>query len=435
MGVVPKKALGEYRLIRHLSLPSGDSVNDGIAPEHTLVSCARVDDAVTMIKRLGRGSFLAKTDIKCAFRIIPIRPSDCDLLGTFWQGKYNYDRAMPMGCASSCRTFEMFSTALEWVAKKHLMITHLIHILDDYLMAASAYHQCRINLVRFLSLCKYLGVPMAPEKNVGPQNVLLFAGIESVTLRMEAHLPVGKIEKCRLLISSFLRRKKVTLREIQSLNGLLNFACSAVIPGRAFLRRLIDLTKGISAAHYYIRLTKSVKADLRLWLTFMLGFNGRSFFLNDVWQDSLTLNLYTDAAASLDYGAIFGNESCFGACCENWKHFNITILQFYPIVLSVLLWDWGDRMSSQRVTFSTGNAALVDIINKATSRDSTVMIFVRQLVLACLNFNILFRARHVPGVKNVFADSLSRLQVTKFKQPNGGCTLITNSHTRSSTAT
>jgi hypothetical protein len=92
-------------------------------------------------------------------------------------------------------------------------------------------------------------------------------------------------------------------------------------------------------------------------------------------------------------------------------------------------------MSNQRVTFSTDNAALVDIINKATSRDFTVMIFVRQLVLACLNFNIVFRARHVPGVKNVFADSLSRLQVTKFKQPNGGCTLITDSHTRSSTAT
>ena len=90
------------------------------------------------------------------------------------------------------------------------MIPHLIHILDDYLMASSTYHQCRINLVRFLSLCKYLGVPMAPEKTVGPQNILSFAGIELDTLRMEVRLPVDKIGKCRLLISSFLRRKKVT---------------------------------------------------------------------------------------------------------------------------------------------------------------------------------------------------------------------------------
>ena len=49
--------------------------------------------------------------------------------------------------------------------------------------------------------------------------------------------------------------------------------------------------------------------------------------------------------------------------------------------------------------FFMDNAALVDIINKATSRDATVMVFACQLVLACLNFNISFRARHVPGVK------------------------------------
>ena len=187
-----------------------------------------------------------------------------------------------------------------------------------------------------------------------------------------------------------------------------------VVPGRAFLRRLIDLTKGITSAHYFVRLTRSVKADLQLWQSFLCGFNGRSFFLSDVWHDSLTLNLYTDAAASLGYGAVFGNEWCFGAWPKNWTKFNITLLEFYPIVLSVLL--WGDRMRNQRITFFTDNAALVDIINKATSRDPTVMIFVRRLVLVCLQFNILFRARHVPGVKNVLADSLSWLQVMKFKQ-------------------
>ena len=66
---------------------------------HASVQYARVDDAVAMIKQLGSGCFLAKTDIKSAFRIIPINPSDYDLLGIFWQGQYYYDRAMPMGCA------------------------------------------------------------------------------------------------------------------------------------------------------------------------------------------------------------------------------------------------------------------------------------------------------------------------------------------------
>lgn len=33
LGVVPKKAPGEYRLIHHLSFPLGSSVNDGIPKE------------------------------------------------------------------------------------------------------------------------------------------------------------------------------------------------------------------------------------------------------------------------------------------------------------------------------------------------------------------------------------------------------------------
>jgi hypothetical protein len=49
-----------------------------------------------MIKQLGSGCFLDKTDIKSAFRIIPIKPSDYDLLGIFLQGQYYYDRAMPI---------------------------------------------------------------------------------------------------------------------------------------------------------------------------------------------------------------------------------------------------------------------------------------------------------------------------------------------------
>lgn len=69
---------------------------------------------------------------------------------------------------------------------------------------------------------------------------------------MEARLPAEKIDKCLGLLSNFLRRKKVTLKEIQTLIGLLNFACLVVVPGQAFLRRLIDLTIGIRAQHHYI---------------------------------------------------------------------------------------------------------------------------------------------------------------------------------------
>ena len=87
---------------------------------------------------------------------------------------------------------------------------------------------------------------MAPKKTVGPSTVLTFAGIELDTVRSEARLPHDKVMRCTSMLSDYLKRKKVTLRELQSLIGLLNFACSVVLPGRAFLRHLIDLTIGIS---------------------------------------------------------------------------------------------------------------------------------------------------------------------------------------------
>ena len=108
LGLVPKKTPGEFRLIHHLSFPKGSSVNDGIPPEHTRVCYATTEDAIQQIKLVGSGAYLAKTDIKNAFRILPIRQEDYGLLGMKWRDKFYYDLCMPMGCSSSCRTFRNF---------------------------------------------------------------------------------------------------------------------------------------------------------------------------------------------------------------------------------------------------------------------------------------------------------------------------------------
>ena len=374
IGVVPKKLPGEFRLIHHLSYPKGTSINDGISSVNTSVHYATIRDAIHFIKLAGPGCFLAKTDVKNAFRIIPIHPRDYHLLGIKWNGSYYYDRCMPMGCASSCKTFEIFSTSVEWIAQKKFGIQKILHLLDDFLIVAPSDSLCQKQLDIFLSLCQYLGIPIAPGKTCGPSTVLSFAGIELDTVQSEARLPQDKLNKCTELISNFLHRKKVSLQELQSLIGLLNFACSVVLPGRAFLRRLIDLTIGIKAAHYRIRLSGEAKEDMRVWLSFLSSFNGRSFFLDDIWHSSDKLNLFTDAAGSLGFGAIFQNHWCYGKWPVDWLHKNIAFLEFYPIVLSLHL--WGHLIRNHCILFFTDNEALVYIINKQSCRDKSLMSFV-----------------------------------------------------------
>ena len=146
----------------------------------------------------------------------------------------------------------------------------------------------------------------------------------------------------------------------------------------------------------------------------MTSFNGRSFFLEDVWDSSDILELYTDAAGSLGFGAVFGRKWCYGKWPDNWLHQNIAMLEFYPIVLSLYL--WGHQMQNRCILFLTDNEALVYVINKQSCKDKNLMFFVRKLVLVCLQNNILFKAKHVRGVYNTLADSLSRLQVDTFKR-------------------
>ena len=230
---------------------------------------------------------MAKTDIKSAFCIIPIHPDDYHLQGMTWNNSYFFDRCLPMGCSSSCAIFEAFSTALEWLAKHCLCASGVLHILDDFLFIATSQGKCASDFNNFLSLCDCLGVPIAHEKTEGPSTTLQFAGITLDTINMEARLPDDKLQKCNAQLLDMHRRRKTTLKELQSLIGLLNFTCSVVLPGRAFLRRLVDLTTGVRLPRYRIRITEACRPDLLVWLQFLRDFNSRTFFLDQPAQTAM----------------------------------------------------------------------------------------------------------------------------------------------------
>lgn len=66
---------------------------------------------------------------------------------------------------------------------------------------------CRI---LFSCVIIILGVPLVPEKTVGPDTVLQFAGITLDSLLFEACLPEDKLAKCRVMLHNFYTRRTVT---------------------------------------------------------------------------------------------------------------------------------------------------------------------------------------------------------------------------------
>ena len=111
-------------------------------------------------------------------------------------------------------------------------------------------------------MCQLLGVPIAEEKTISLNIALQFAGIMLGSVLQEARHPEDKLQKCHTLLSTFYSRPKVTLKQLQSLIGLLNFTCS--VPDQTFLFHLIDLSVGIQRPYHRIRLNKDIKADLKV---------------------------------------------------------------------------------------------------------------------------------------------------------------------------
>lgn len=67
-----------------------------------------------------------------------------------------------------------------------------------------------------------------------------------------------------------------------------------------------NFTIGVSKPYHKIPLNKQARLDLKAKAEFIDNFNGRFNLLDEVWKDSEKLQMYTDAAGSWGYGAVFG---------------------------------------------------------------------------------------------------------------------------------
>ncbi|XP_077182618.1 uncharacterized protein LOC143832292 [Paroedura picta] len=361
------------------------------------------------------GALLAKADIQSAFRLLPIHPEDFDLLGIEYGGRWYVDKTMPMGCSIACAAFEAFSSFLEWAVRRRGRFREITHFLDDFLIAGrGGTDSCARRLGVFQAVAAELGVPLAQDKTEGPATQLTYLGIQLDSVAGTSSLPLEKVRALSGLLGEMSERRKCTLKEMQVLLGHLNFVCKVVAPGRAFCARLAHATRGLSKPHHRMRISHGIREDLRTWQEFIGHFNGVS-----LWQEDIRLRgdlqVHSDAAGGAGFGVLYRDRWC----AKQWPAWwgaellrDLTFLEFFPLVVAVVLWR--EEFRNKRVLFWCDNQAAVRILNKQTAKSARIMCLVRRLVLVGLEANITFRARHVAGVNNVFADSLSRLQVRKF---------------------
>lgn len=405
-----KSTPGKYRLLHNLSYPYDlSSVNFNIPKSHSTVQYQNIQDAIALIHHHSPAPFMTKTDISEAFRIIPVHPSQYNLLGFKFDGKFYHEKMLSMGAATSCRIFEDFSDSLLWILNTRYNITSVVKVLDDFLFIHHDRDQCLNYLQTFLDLCSYLGVPIAHHKTEGPSNIITFLGIQLDTISMEARLPPDKLSSYSDDVATLAKRSSITLRQLKSVIGKLTFTTSVIPSGRAFLRRLHNLTIGHNHPNATISLSHSAKKDLTMWSTFLAEHNGCTLIRPLSHVTSEEIALCADSSKT-GFGATYGSSWIQGYWPARWTNLHITVLELYPIFVTISLFS--RKLQNSRINFFSDNMAVVQIINKQSSKCHFVMQILRPLVLILLNHNIHLRSSHIPGVLNVLCDAISRQQVT-----------------------
>ncbi|MBF2755157.1 MAG: hypothetical protein ISN29_07865 [Gammaproteobacteria bacterium AqS3] len=401
IGFIPKRNRpGKFRMIVDLSSPSGRSVNDAINPAFSSFKYVTVRQVAEL---LPQGSFLAKLDLKAAYRKVPVHVADQKFLGVSWRGKTYCDKALPFGLRSAPIIFNAVADGLAW-AMICTGIMDLAHYLDDFIFWASDQQSCQRCLDTGIHTAYSLGLPVEPIKVEGPLTTLTFLGIEIDTIRRELRLPRGKLNRLKDTLRKWSTKKSATKHDLQVIIGLLNDAAQVVPAGRPFVRRLIDAMSRLRKANHVTRLEEGCRADILWWCSYIESWNGVSIFPNPIVGPSI----FSDASGSWGAGAFISLDHAWFQLKwpKLWSSNNIAAKELVPIVMAIAL--WGHRCAHSRISLYSDNLAVVQCLESGSAKDRILSHLLRCLFFFLARHQISYRAFHIAGRNNRAADALSR---------------------------
>ena len=247
-------------------------------------------------------------------------------------------------------------------------------------------------------------------KVVDPTPRITFLGTVLDSVSMTLSLPEEKVLLLKQELQSSLRKNQFTKRQLQSLAGRLSWAASVVKGGRVFLRRIFNTIRVLRHNAHRVRISSEMRKDLLWWANFMDTFNGRSTLLDQRPIECI----FTDACNE-GAGGFFGQDWFYFNWSQDWPQaalFHINEKEIIAVALAA--YRWAPFWRNKHIIIYSDNSVTVSALNKGTCRNDEIMRCIRSLFWLSASFNFYLTARYLPGVRNVAADSASRLSTPGY---------------------
>ena len=168
-------------------------------------------DEVT--KFITGSSYLAKVDLKAAYRSIPIKKNCYELTGIQWLfgdstvPMYLFDAKLPFGAAKSCFIFQSVTDAVCRILLRHGF--RAMSYIDDFICVGDSELSCKACFDFLIEMLESLGLLINWKKVSEPVRVIQFLGVQIDCELRTLSLPSRKVEEVCVLVKAVLTRENL----------------------------------------------------------------------------------------------------------------------------------------------------------------------------------------------------------------------------------
>ena len=351
------------------------------------------------------GAWVTSLDLKDAYFHIPVHPSYRKFLRFPIEGELFQFRALPFGISTAPWLFT--KVVLEVKKIVHRWGIQLFQYLDDWLIQASSANDCLRHTEIVLRLCQDLGLVVNKEKSaLVPTQRFLFLGYQFDLVSYVCTPPRLRFDKIVTLITHILLDQGTTALKWQVLLGLLASSEKAVPLGRLHTREIHYALRcqwdfNPSTNHCFVGLLPPARDNLLWWTLESNIFRG-----SPIVPLEPEVRILTDASEQ-GWGAHMDWQTASGMWSAEEARRHINFLELQAVQLAIR--RWLRELQGRVVQVELDNSTAVAYLNhQGGARSISLTRLATSILLLCHHYQIVLVTRHIPGARNVLADSLSR---------------------------